>query len=116
MKPPVDQAREWFGGSFHELCDYYFDNGYLYSGADAFAMAMPHSKASLMEQDINKELDKCDCWYVQYVAGDLKRLLEQLNSLPFDFEWIVFNRDDGDYRACNLKRMTEKLNGKIKST
>jgi hypothetical protein len=121
---PVDQALELFGERFYPLMDFYLQNGYIYSGADAFAMAMPHCKDQLLEGRVNKKLDKCDCWLVQYVSGDIRRLLKMLSDIDYDFEWIVFERDVADirfseenrYKAYNLKRLTEKLNGKRKHT
>ena len=121
MSRPVEQALDLFGPeAFYQLMDFYLQNGYIYSGGDAFAMAMPHCKSQLLGQDANKELDKCDCWLVQYVAGDMSRLLTLLNDLPHKFEWIVFERDEEDirfseedrYKVYNLKRLTEKLHGK----
>jgi hypothetical protein len=119
-KRPIDQAKELFGSYFEELCDFYFENGYIYSGPDAFAIAVPHNKDSLLRPCANNKIDKCDCWLIQYVAGDMGRLLQLLDDLAFKPEWIVFERDDEDiryseehkYKAYNLKRLTEKLHGK----
>ena len=113
---PLDHAKDWFGSTFYEILDYYLDRGYVYSGPEAFGMALPHNKDLLMRSGLNKELDKCDCWYIQYVAGDIGRLLQLLSDLPHDFKWIVFNRDDGDYKAYDLKKLMEKFNGKEKRT
>ena len=117
---PVSQAKELFGDIFMELCDYYFENGYLYSGADAFAMAIPHNIERLTGKPSKNKIDKCDCWLIQYVAGDIGRLLQLLDDLAFKPEWIAFERDEEDirytdehrYKVYNLKRLTEKLNGK----
>ena len=123
MSRPVEDALKLFGPeAFYQLMDFYLQNGYIYSGSDAFAMAMPHCKDQLLGRDVNKELDKCDCWLVQYVSGDMSRLLSLLSTLPYTFEWIVFERDEEDirfseenrYKAYNLKRLTEKLHGKRK--
>jgi len=108
MKRPIDQAKECYGSNFFEIVDDLMERGYVYSGADAFAMAMPHSRAVLMEPNLNKDLDKCDCWFIQYVSGDIKRLLDILDNLPLKFEWIVFNRRDGKYKEYNLERLNEK--------
>ena len=109
---PVEQALEEYGQSLYELLDHYLQNGYIYSGPDAFAMVMLHSRATLLGVQMDKELDKCDCWFVQYVSGDLVRLMALLNELPHKMKWIVFNRNDGPYRVYDL----EKFNEKIKST
>jgi len=117
---PIETAKDFFGDVFYELVDYYFENGYAYCGPDAFALAMPHNIDTLMELNLNKKLDKRDCWLVQYVSGDINRLLDLLSNLPFEYEHIVFERDDEDvrfteenrYRVYNTKRLTEKLNGK----
>jgi hypothetical protein len=95
---PVETAKEFFGGVFYEIVDYFFENGFAYCGPDAFALAMPHSVNSLMGLDLNNNVDICDCWLVQYVAGDLSRLLALLNGLPQQYEFIVFERDDEDIR------------------
>ena len=125
MKRPVDIAMDLFGPEpFYQLMDFYLQNGYIYSGEDAFAMAMPHSKDSLLGLNLNNKVDKLDCWLIQYVAGDLRRLLQLLDDLAFKPEWIVFERDDEDirfseenkYKVYNLKRLTEKLHGKRRST
>jgi hypothetical protein len=121
MKRPVEQAMDLFGPEpFYQLVDYYLQNGYIYSGEDAFAMAIPHRKGLLISTEGENKVDKCDCWLIQYVAGDLGRLLQLLDDLTFKPEWIVFERDDEDiryseqnkYKAYNLKRLTEKLHGK----
>jgi hypothetical protein len=117
---PAEQALELFGESFYQLMDYYLQNGYIYSGADAFALAMPHNKDSLLGLNPNNKVDKCDCWFIQYVAGDMGRLLQLLDQLTFKPEWIIFERDEEDiryseehrYKVYNLKRLTEKLHGK----
>ena len=108
---PAEHARKAYGNSLPELMDYYMDNGYIYSGPDAFALAMPHSTKILLGQDTNKTVDKCDCWFVQYASGDLRRLMEMLNKVPIKLEYIVFARDDGDNKVYNL----EKFNVRIKT-
>jgi hypothetical protein len=43
MSRPVDKALELFGPeAFYQLMDFYLQNGYIYSGSDAFAMEIPH--------------------------------------------------------------------------
>jgi hypothetical protein len=42
-----------------------------------------HNKELLEGKKTEKELDKLDCWYVHYAAGDIKRLFE---ICPYELE------------------------------
>ena len=110
---PAQRAQEFLGEESYSIMDQHLDYGFIYSGSDAFALAMPHSVDLLLRPDLNKKVDKCDCWFVQYVTGDLKRLFQLLDETPHDFKYIVYGRNNKDYKVYEL----EKLHGKqTKST
>jgi len=119
-RTPYEEAKWCFGEFFDAEVEYYMQNGFVYSGSDAFAMAIPHSSSSLMGQNLNKEIDMCDCWFVQFVSGRLDRLIQLLDGLPYDFDKIVFERDDEDirfseehrYKCYDLSRLRERIHGK----
>jgi hypothetical protein len=86
---PVIQAHTHFGVDFDEVIAWYMLNGYIYSGDDLFVLACKHNKDAVIRDREIKELDKLDCWYIQYASGDLKRLFE---LVPEEKEWVVFER------------------------
>ena len=119
---PYEKAREVWDNPehFYAMLDGYMEHGFIYSGDDAFAMAMPHCVDLLMKQNLNNNVDKRDCWFVQYVTGSLERLMDLLEGLPNDFKWVVFERDDIEnrhsdetkYKVYEIERLKRKVHGK----
>lgn len=98
---------------FDELVAQYALYGYVYIGEDAVILAEPHGYSELINN--KKSLDKCDSWYIQYAAGDVKRFFE---VCPFDLEWVIFERHDQKrrraYKFNTLKRRL--INGRTKNS
>lgn len=99
----IMQARTHYGDRFDEIIAHYMLNGYVYIGPELVVLAQEHSKSQLMQE--SKKLDKLDAWYIQYVAGDMKRLFE---IIPDRKEWVVFerwgNRERKAYKLDKLQR------------
>jgi hypothetical protein len=101
------RAEVFFGDKFEEVLLWYLEYGVVYSDNSLFVMACKHNKEMLLEKNIEKVLDKVDSWYVQYVAGDIKRLFE---IMPEEMEWAIFERHEHEPPRCyNLKRIRKKL-------
>ncbi len=113
------QAREHLKGHYDRLVAHYMVHGYIYFGNDAVIMAKPMNKLGLMEEFddsdenlVKKELDKDDCWYVQYASGQINRFFE---VCPFPLEWIVFERwGTTRRRAYKFDRIARKYNGRTR--
>jgi hypothetical protein len=71
-------------------------------------MAILHNKDFLMGKKSEKDIDKLDCWYVHYAAGDLGRLFE---IAPYEMEWAVFERENQILKCYNLDRLRRLVNG-----
>ncbi len=61
-----------------------------------------------MGKKSEKDIDKLDCWYVHYAAGDLGRLFE---IAPYEMEWAVFERENQILKCYNLDRLRRLVNG-----
>lgn len=100
----VAKARAYFGKDFHRVLEWYLEFGYVYSGKELFVLACIHNKEQILSRKPNKELDKLDCWYIQYVSGDIKRLFE---IVPEEKEWAIFERAGKKpkiYKTADIKR------------
>lgn len=86
---PAIQASTHYGDRFEEILAWYMLNGYVYSSPEVFIMACEHNKDALIADIEIKKLDKLDTWYIQYVAGDIKRIFD---VCPFEKEFVVFER------------------------
>ena len=71
-------------------------------------MAMMHNKDFLMGKKSEKELDKLDCWYIHYAAGDVKRLFE---IAPYEMKWALFERNNDKLKCYDLDRIRRLING-----
>jgi len=81
----------------------------VYSDDRLFAMFTMHNKNRL-EKKTEKELDKVDCWFVHYAAGDVNRLSD---ILPYDLDWIAFDRGkDKPLKFYKLSRIRRLFHGK----
>ena len=88
---------------------YYLINGVVYSDDKVFVMAMLHNKNQLLKKE-KKELDKLDCWYVHYAAGDISRLFE---IAPYEMEWAIFERGENKPLKCyKLDRIRRLIYGR----
>lgn len=106
MRPAL-QAFTHFGSKFDETVAWYLLNGYFYSGPELFVLACKHSRDALIEnREINK-LDNLDCWYIQYVSGEIKRLFD---LIPEEKEWVVFERwGRTDRKAFKFDRIKQRI-------
>jgi len=96
-----------YGKDLGALIHHYSINGIVISDDKVFAMCVLHNKDVLQEKKSEKELDKLDCWYVHYAAGDLKRLIQ---FFPYDADWVAFERgEDKPLKFYNLKRITRLI-------
>lgn len=106
---PIQLAIDRYGSEFEELLTHYSTNGVVYSDNRVFVMAMMHNKDFLMGKKSEKELDKLDCWYIHYAAGDIKRLFE---IAPYEMKWALFERDNDKLKCYNLDRIRRLINGR----
>ena len=106
-------AIDRYGNEFEELLTHYSTNGVVYSDNRVFVMAIMHNKDLLMEKKTEKELDKLDCWYVHYAAGDIKRLFE---IAPYEMKWAVFERENQKLKCYDLDRIRRLINGQNKDS
>ena len=118
MKNLQEVARTRFGEDFQSLLDWYLENGFVYSGKELFVLACMHNKDAVLKRKVEIELDKVDCWYVQYAVGDLKRLFE---IMPEHKEFVVFeregiNRKPKVYRTDQLQRRLCYGKGRLTTT
>ena len=114
MNIPIQIAKDHYGNVFEELIHHYSTEGVVYSDDRLFVMAILHNKDFLMGKKSEKDIDKLDCWYVHYAAGDLGRLFE---IAPYEMEWAVFERENQILKCYNLDRLRRLVNGqKQKST
>ncbi len=85
MNTPIQMAKDRYGNELEELIRHYSAEGVVYSDNRLFVMAIMHNKELLEGKNSEKELDKLDCWYVHYAAGDIKRVYgfcpDQLSSV-----------------------------------
>ncbi len=95
---------------FDEVVAWYMDNGYVYIGPDAVILAQVCSKSSLLNEQ--KGLDRDDCWYVQYAAGQISRIFDMC---PEPLEWVVFERWGNNKRkAYKFNRLERYFNGRTR--
>jgi len=109
-------AKAYFGADFDRVLAWYLEFGYVYSGKEIFVLACIHNKNSILERKLNNVLDFCDCWYIQYVSGDIKRLFE---IMPEEKEWAVFeriNKNPKVYKTSDLKRIINYGNREKRTT
>jgi hypothetical protein len=108
----IEKAKDHFGSDFEALFDYYLEYGIVYSDQETFTMAVIHDKDYLLGKKSEKEIDKRDCYYVHYHAGDLKRLFD---IMPEPMEWVVFDRiTDQPMKCYNIERIRRLIYGKKK--
>ena len=107
MKPILECKKIMgeLGLPFIETLDEYLTNGWVYSGDDAFVMAMPESSWKLFELNLNKEVDK-DTWFVYAYIGNLKRVLE---LIPFPLEYVAFRRNNGKIKMYEFYNLMAKI-------
>ena len=97
---PIQLAIDRYGNELEELLTHYSINGVVYSDDRLFVLAIMHNKDLLSGKKTEKDLDKLDCWYVHYAAGDIKRLFE---IAPYDLEWAAFER--GDFKPLKFYKL-----------
>ena len=74
-------------------------------------MAMLHNK-NILEKKSKINLDKLDCWYVHYAAGDIFRIFE---VCPKEVEWCAFERgEDKPLKFYKLDRIRRLIHGRRK--
>ena len=104
----INKAKNHYGKDFEEIFDYYLKNGIVYSDDKTFVMAMYHNKDVLLGKKQLNKLDRCDCYFVHYFTGNLKRLFA---LMPVELEYAVFERFDGKLKVYNLERLRRKIYG-----
>lgn len=110
MNTPIQKAADRYGKDLGGLIHHYLIHGMVISDDKVFAMLVLHNKDILTGKKTEKELDKLDCWYVHYAAGDLKRLFK---LLPYEAEWAAFERgDDKPLKFYNLQRLRRLIHGR----
>jgi len=110
---PIQLAIDRYGSEFEELLIHYSTNGVVYSDNRVFVMAIMHNKDLLFGKKTEKDLDKLDCWYVHYAAGDIKRLFE---IAPYEMKWAVFERENQKLKCYDLDRIRRLINGQNKDS
>ena len=111
---PMQLAIDHYGSELGELLTHYSTEGVVYSDDRLFVMAVMHNKDFLTGKKSEKEIDKIDCWYIHYAAGDIKRLFE---IAPYEMKWAVFERKNQKIKCYDLDRLRRLVNGqKQKST
>ena len=100
MNTPIQMAIDRYGNELEELLTHYLINGVTYCDNKLFVMAIMHNKELLEGKNSEKELDKLDCWYIHYAAGDMKRLFE---ICPYELEWVAFER--GDFKPLKFYKL-----------
>tara|TARA_X000001382_G_scaffold97278_2_gene71644 strand:- start:2148 stop:2372 length:225 start_codon:yes stop_codon:yes gene_type:complete len=71
-------------------------------------MAILHNK-NFLEKKIDNNLDKLDCWYVHYAAGDIFRIFE---ICPKEVKWCAFERGvDKSLKFYKLDRIRRLIYG-----
>ena len=104
---PALQAHTHFGDRFDEVVAWYMLNGYVYAGEDLFVLAQKHNKNALIERKEIKELDILDCWYIQYVSGEMVRLFD---IVPEEKEWVVFERwGKSSRKAVEFNKIKQRI-------
>ena len=100
MNTPIQMAIDRYGNELEELLTHYSTEGVVYSDNRVFVMAVMHNKELLEGKNSEKELDKLDCWYIHYAAGDIKRIFE---ICPYELEWVAFER--GDFKPLKFYKL-----------
>ena len=106
---PIRKAQEMLGDDeYYDLMEDALEHGYFYSGDDCCVAAVIYGEEWLARQNLNKDLDKV--WYINFYAGDLKRVLE---LVPFDLKWVCFKRDrDHDkIKIYDMKQLLKRIGG-----
>lgn len=99
-----NKMKDYFGSNYFEIINYYGEHGYIYSDNQLLLLAMPHNIENLINE---KQLDTCNCWYVHYASGNLKRAFE---IMPYELEWVAFERgDDKPIKKYNLKKLRKRI-------
>tara|TARA_R100000353_G_C6495402_1_gene192789 strand:+ start:34 stop:366 length:333 start_codon:yes stop_codon:yes gene_type:complete len=102
MNTPIQKAIDRYGNELEELIRHYSTTGVVYSDNRLFVMAVMHNKEILQGKNFKKGLDKLNCWYVHYAAGDIKRLYE---ICPYELTWVAFERGDKPLKFYKLDRI-----------
>ncbi len=107
MKPILECKKIMgeLGLDFLSVLDDHLTNGWVYSGEECFVMASTESKDSLIEPNLNKDVDK-DTWFVYAYVGNLKRVL---GLIPFRLKYLAFRRDNGRIRIYELDKFLNRL-------
>lgn len=97
MITPIEQAMDAYqrmnpSGDFAELEANYLRRGFVYSGDDAFILAMPSA----------------DAWFVHLAAVDMRRFLE---VAPYRRTWVAWQRrGTGPVRRYRWDRYARLIN------
>ena len=106
---PIRVAKEMLGDQeYYDLMEDALEHGYFYSGDECCVAAVIYDEEWLLRQDLNKTTGKV--WYVNFYAGDLKRVLE---LVPFELEWVCFKRDNNHdkIKIYNMKKLLKRIGG-----
>jgi len=105
---PIIQAQDWCIQHDEDLESEIWNHltyGWVYSGDDAFVLAMEMDSATQEDATVDNKVDT-DTWYVYLYAGDLKRVL---TLIPYTKKYIAFRRDNGPIKVVDMKRFMKKL-------
>tara|TARA_R100001510_G_C7646294_1_gene203605 strand:- start:1649 stop:2032 length:384 start_codon:yes stop_codon:yes gene_type:complete len=98
---PIDLARAQYDKnsprSFEEDVAFYVNEGWVYSGQEAFIMGRPICTRDIdfaLDYKFKYKVETWDCWFVYLAAG--KGIVRFFNIAPFALPKIAWHRRDKD--------------------
>lgn len=85
---PYDVAQAHYGDQFADALAHFFETGLVVSDDAVFLLACTVSKDVL--SGACDDAEYADCWYVEYLSGDLFEVLRRIDPTPLPY--IAFYR------------------------
>lgn len=103
---PIEAAKEFYGEQFDAQLEDLMSKWYVYSDPTLFVMAYPYSTECLARGEMDKMVDKPDCWFIHFFSGDMMRLFE---IAPMQFPHVAFQRNNGRVKVYDVDKIKKKL-------
>lgn len=114
---PLDQMRQVYAAepclcTLAEDIGFFQAHGLVFDLPEFFVMGRPVVKSAGYHAISVARTpflpDEWDCWHIQAMAGDLKKVWE---VLPFDLPWIGFERMNNlrFYRTARMRRLSHEF-------
>jgi hypothetical protein len=105
MSAFAEAQKLYDGCDLQQIMSYCAHNGVVYADNELFLCAYPTCRASLIETQSKKELDKADTWYVYIASGNLKKAFEVIRPLKY----VAYRRMDDRFRVIEFDKMQRRF-------